>query len=102
MTVSNSLFRVRRNCREQRTRSLGACVFAREAHRQDLAALLAAAGEYCASPLGFHARAKAMRGNGALVPGTICGLTHLKLQLETALQVVQREPRKVNASHTWW
>src|SRR6058998_2823104 len=82
MTVSNSLFRVRRNCREKRARSSGACVLAREAHRQDLAALLAAAGEYCASPLGFHARAKAMRANTALVPGTICGLTHLKTPIQ--------------------
>jgi len=76
MTASNSLFRVRRNCREKRARSSGACVLAREAHRQDLAALLAAAAEYFASPLGFHARAESVRANAALVPRTVCWLTH--------------------------
>src|SRR5215213_7281867 len=94
MTASISLLRVSRNWRENRAREAcpepaegsGAGVLAREAHRQDLAALLPAAAEYCASPLGFHARAESVRANAALVPGTIRGLTHLELQFKNALQ----------------
>src|SRR4051812_333421 len=101
MTISSSLLRVRRSCREKRARS-GAGVLAREAHRQDLAALLAAAAENCASPLGFHARAESVCADAALIPGTICGLTHLKLQFGTALQVVRRELGKVSACGARW
>src|SRR4051812_42498701 len=79
MTASRSLFRVSRNCRAKRTRSLGAGVLAREPHRQNLAAFLATAAENFTSPLGGHARAESVCADAALVPGTVCGLSHDQL-----------------------
>jgi hypothetical protein len=99
MTLSRSPFRVSRDWREKRARSAcpdgsGAGVLAREAHRQDLAALFAAAAEYCASPLGFHARAESVRSNAALVSGTIRGLTHLELQFRKHVTSGAKRARK--------
>ena len=86
MTDSRSLFRVSRNSREKRRRSLGSGVLVRQADRQNRATLLAAAAENCASPFGCHTRAKSVGTDAALVPGTICGLTHLKTPKSNALQ----------------
>src|SRR6476620_1097443 len=102
MTVSSSLLRVSRSCREKRARRSGAGVLAREAHRQDLAPLLATAAENCTSPLGFHARAESVRTDAALVPGTICGLTHLKTPIRNAFRVVRRELGKVSVCGARW
>src|SRR5688572_10998355 len=102
MTASSSLFRVSRNRREWRARRSGAGVLARQANRQDLAALFATAGQDFTSPLGGHARAKAVRANTALVPGTICGLTHLELQFQNAFRGTAKELEKVTVCTAWW
>jgi hypothetical protein len=80
MTACMSRLRVSRLRRGKPKPVLDACVLARKLNGQAPTTLFTTTAEDCASPLGFHARAKAVRGNAALVPGTIGGLTHGRLQ----------------------
>src|SRR5688572_10594181 len=75
---SISAVRVMRRVRAEPALGSGAGVLARQLHHQALAPLLAAASEGGATPLGFHARAKSVRLDAALVAGTVGGLTHLR------------------------
>ena len=56
--------------------SLCAGVFARELNGEAPPSLLPAAAEDLTSPLRFHARTKPVGFDAALVPGTVCRLTH--------------------------
>src|SRR3954462_3531238 len=80
MTVCMSRPRVSRCCRGKPKPSLRACVLVWQLNGEALTTLFAATAENCTSPLGFHARAESMRLDAALIPGTICRLTHVRLQ----------------------
>jgi hypothetical protein len=100
MTVCNSTLRVNLERRGNPNPSLCACVFVRELDGETIASLLAAATEHCASPLGFHARAKPMGFDAALVPGTIGGLTHGRLQM-TVRTTLRCRPVKLFEACGW-
>jgi hypothetical protein len=100
MTVCNSTLRVNLERRGNPNPSLCACVFVRELDGETIASLLAAATEHCASPLGFHARAKPMGFDAALVPGTIRGLTHGRLQM-TVRTTLRCRPVKLFEACGW-
>jgi len=80
MTFCMSGLRVSRCCRGKPKPSSGAGVLVWQLDGEALAALSAATAENCTSPLGFHARAKSVRLDPALVAGTIRRLTHVRLQ----------------------
>src|SRR6185503_11422278 len=82
-SCSISIVRVMRRAREARARpaSSDAGVLAGQLHRQALAPFLATAGQSLPTPLGFHARAKTVRLDAALVAGAVRGLTHLGSKL---------------------
>src|SRR4051812_34873488 len=75
-----SRLRVSRWRRGNAKPSLRACVLVWQLNGEALPSLFATAAENCTSPPGFHARAKPVRLDAALVPGTICRLTHVRLQ----------------------
>src|SRR4051812_6264309 len=80
MTVWMSRPRVSRWRRGKSKPSLRACVLVWQLNGEALTTLLATTAENCTSPLGFHACAESVRLDAALVPGTICRLTHVRLQ----------------------
>jgi len=80
MTVCKSDPRVNLLRRGKPKPSLCAGVFARELNGEAPPSLLPAAAEDRTSPLRFHARTKPVGFNAALVPGTVCRLTHGRLQ----------------------
>ncbi len=80
MTSCNSWPRVNRERRGKPKPSLRACVLVWQLNGETLAPLLTTPAENCTSPLGFHARPESVRLDPALVAGTICWLTHVRLQ----------------------
>jgi hypothetical protein len=80
MTSCNSWPRVNRERRGKPWPSLRACVLVWQSNGEALTALLTATAENFTSPLGFHARAESVRLDPALVSGTVCRLTHVRLQ----------------------
>ena len=76
ITAWMSLLRVSRFRRGNPKPVLGACVLAREFDGQAPASLLASTAQDFTSPFGFHARAKSVSLDAALVTGTVGWLTH--------------------------
>ena len=74
-----------RCAREKRRRDLRGGVLGRKLHGKPLPTLLAPTAQDFAPPLRFHARAKPVRTDAALVAGAVGGLTHMRYVCETGL-----------------